>query len=228
MDCLIKKIVCFTSVTVIILGMLAGCGSGVISKENLGIEYEGKKYFAGDTLPEDVDLYGGNELCLRKELAEGAEFYTEENETLALIYVNDKRKIWDIAVPQKFQGKGKILCGVQLGDSLEKVISVFGKNLQYDEFKNGPSFDAKTGFFHIVYYYYADNGRLYGISDRINTGHYVKDKMDKEEKEYYGTVKDKLQTEAYRVGFGIRDGKVATVEFLAGDIRYIGKRIGAD
>ncbi len=224
----LKKRVWVVSVILVILGMLAGCGGGGLSKEGFGIEYKDKKYCLGDTLPEDVELYGSNRLYLGNELPEGAEYYTGDNVIRAMIIVDDKRKIWDIAVPSKFQDKGKILCGVELGDSVDKVISVFGQNMQYDEFKSRPSFNAEAGFYHIVYYFYEDNGQLYGISDRINSGHYVKDEMEKEEKTYYNTVKDKLQEMTYRVGFGIREGKVETVEFLAGDIRLVGKRRGVD
>lgn len=102
----------------------------------------------------------------------------------------------------------KLANGIGVGDSVKKVLSVFGKNLMYDEFKDENSYE-------LVYYYYDSNGKLEGVSDKINFRNIQTMRLDDNEKENYEKIKSVLHSsDNYIVKFRIRDDVIENISLI--------------
>lgn len=198
LGCLLRKRVYAVIIIVLSIGMLTGCSGAGVSKESFGLEYNGKKYIAGNMIPEGDELYD----VTGRTVIDGLMFDIDNSHSIRLIEVS----------PDASENV-KTLCGVRMGDSIERVINIFGPNLMYDEFKNQPSLDIETAKLTIQYCYYTENGKLVGIADKVNMQHVMKMRMDEKEQEYFESISDKVLQESYYVTFEFRKGKVTDIRF---------------
>ena len=182
-------------VIVVLLGLLAGCSG--ISKESFGIEYNGKMYCVGNVISENDPLYSSKGFAGEKTFK---------------IQFPDNNVIYQIGTNGIFDGPQiKTLCGIQTGDSVQRVIEKFGRNLAFDKILNDSSIDTENGNYNFQYAYYMEGGQLHGISDRVR--YPITYRMNEKEQAYYDSISYKLDKESYYVEFYISKGRVVSINF---------------
>lgn len=181
-----RRLIAIVTIIIVAAVVSCGCSSDRLVKEDLLIRTD----IVDIQLGEDVDITNSQKIDLMEY------GIVVDNNTIGM---------------SESEKNIKLANGIGVGDTVDKVLSVFGKNLMYDDVK-----DEET--YELVYYYYVKDGIIESVCANLNYNHMNLLAFDKAEREYFDKVlPDMMSSNSYLIKFLIKDDMVEHISMMYSD-----------